>query len=241
MEERLQKILSELGVASRREAERLIAGGFVAVNGKTAGIGEKADAARDRITLRGAPLGAPPSKRYLMLNKPRGYVTTVQDEKGRKTVLDLVAGCGVRVYPVGRLDLNSEGLLLMTNDGEFANRVMHPSFEKEKEYRVSVTGEVTGAVHRLSQPMEIDGSPIHPAKVRVISSDSQHTVLSVTIHEGRNRQIRKMCELCNLEVKRLIRVTVDGVQLGALPSGRWRELTAEEVRSLMGNPARMQE
>lgn len=241
MEERLQKILSELGYTSRREAEKLIAGGFVAVNGKTAVIGEKADLERDRITLRGAPVGAPPLKRYLMLNKPRGYVTTLQDEKGRKTVADLVSGCGERVYPVGRLDLNSEGLLLMTNDGDFANRMAHPSFEKEKEYRVTVTGQVTGAAERLAQPLEIDGAPIRPALVRVLSSDGQRAVLSITIHEGRNRQVRKMCERCSLEVKRLVRVSEGGVRLGSLPSGHWRELTAEEICTLMGNPAKMQE
>ncbi len=232
MIQRLQKILSEYGVASRREAERMIEAGRVSVNGTVAMLGQSADPEVDAILLDGKPLKNRPEKRYLMLNKPRGYVTTLHDERGRKDVSALVADCGVRVYPVGRLDMDSEGLLLFTNDGELANRLMHPKGEANKTYLVTVSGFYEGAVQTLSQSMEIDGYRIRPAQVKKIMHHGEDAVLQIIIHEGRNRQIRKMCDIANLTVKRLQRVEENGVKLENLPVGKWRWLTEEEVKCL---------
>ena len=229
MEERLQKVLSARGVASRRAAENYLAAGRITVNGRVARVGDKADPERDEIRVDGRPLSARLSRRtYLMLNKPRGYVTTLSDERGRKTVAELVAGCGARVWPVGRLDLDSEGLLILTDDGDLTQRLLHPSHEVEKEYRVWVTGDVAAALPVLRGPMELDGVPLHPARVRPVGEG----VLSVVIHEGRNRQVRRMCAAAGLKVRRLKRVREGALRLGTLPPGKWRRLTAEELRLL---------
>ena len=228
MEERLQKILSARGVASRRAAEGWLAAGRVTVNGRTARVGDKADPERDEIRVDGRLLAEPARRTYVMLNKPRGYVTTLSDERGRKTVAELVTGCGARVWPVGRLDLDSEGLLILTDDGALTQRLLHPSHEVEKEYRVWVAGDVPAALPVLRGPMALDGVPLHPAEVR----EAGPGVLSVVIHEGRNRQVRRMCAAAGLEVRRLKRVREGALRLGSLPPGKWRFLTDAELRGL---------
>lgn len=228
MEERLQKILSTCGVASRRMAERYLEEGRITVNGRPARLGDKADLERDEIRLDGKPLKEPQRRTYLMLHKPRGYVTTLSDEKGRRTVADLVKGCGARVWPVGRLDLDSEGLLLLTDDGALTQRLLHPSHEVEKEYHVWVEGNVSEALPILRGPLELDGVPLHPACVELLGPDR----LAVVIHEGRNRQVRRMCAAAGLKVKRLQRVREGALTLGTLPKGRWRNLSPEEVQML---------
>ena len=243
MKERLQKLLSAAGVCSRRAAEGYITAGRVAVNGETALLGQQADPETDDIRVDGVPLGREPEAVYLMLNKPRGYVTTVSDEQGRKTVMDLLTGVSTRVYPVGRLDRDSEGLLLLTNDGALTHRLLHPSHEVSKEYRVTVSGPVEHAAERLSRIRDVVGLPIRPAEVRELSrirpaqvrllrQDEGQAVFSIVIHEGRNRQIRRMCAQCELEVLRLQRVREHCLELGALPLGQWRYLTAEEITGL---------
>ena len=232
MEERLQKLLSAAGVCSRRAAETYITAGRVTVNGVLAELGQRADPDRDDIRVDGKPLSGKEDLVYLLLNKPRGYVTTLSDEKGRKTVAELVSGCGARVYPVGRLDLDSEGRLLMTNDGARTHRLLHPSGQVNKTYLVSVYGPVAGAAERLSAVTDLDGEPIRPAQVEVLRRTGQTAELSVTIHEGKNRQIRRMCQACGLTVKRLRRVREHTLELGELPVGKWRYLTAEEVAAL---------
>ncbi len=230
MEERLQKLLSAAGVCSRRAAESYILEGRVKVNGLTAQLGMKADSARDEITVDGTPLPRNEKRVWLMLNKPRGYVTTLSDEKGRKTAAELVAGCGVRVWPVGRLDLDSEGLLLFTNDGEGTNYLLHPGHEVEKEYHVTVEGDIEAALPILRGPMELDGEPLAPAGVELLPGGNK---LSVTIHQGKNRQVRRMCAAAGLTVKRLRRVREGSLGLGGLPPGKWRQLTEREVRDLL--------
>lgn len=230
MEERLQKILSRYGVASRRKAEELISERRVRVNGNTASLGDTAVDGEDVIEVDGVRLKKEPERLYLMLNKPRGYVTTLRDERGRPTAVELVADCGERVYPVGRLDLDSEGLLLFTNDGAWMQRILHPSHEIEKTYQVTVAGAVENAAPRLAALREIDGETIRPAKVALLRGGRETAELSVTIHEGKNRQIRRMCATVGLHVKRLRRVREHTLSLGDLPEGRWRELTAEELR-----------
>ncbi len=232
MEERLQKLLSAAGICSRRTAEDYIAAGRVTVNGAPAELGMRADPDRDRVLVDGKPLSARPGFVYLMLNKPRGYVTTLSDEQGRPTVAELVADCGARVYPVGRLDLDSEGLLLLTNDGGLTQRLLHPSHEVSKTYFVTVRGPVDGAAERLSAVRDLRGEPIRPAQVRLLRQSGTTAELSITIHEGKNRQIRRMCARCGLAVKRLRRVREHTLDLGDLPEGRWRYLTAEEVAAL---------
>ena len=233
MTERLQKIISSSGLMSRRAAEELIAAGKVTVNGVTASTGDKADAEKDYILVDGKALPPTGEKIYIMLNKPKGYVTTLSDEKGRRNVSELVKDVGTRLYPVGRLDMYSEGLLIMTNDGAFANRLMHPSHEIDKTYRTWVTGADIGwAVELLRCPMEIDGYVICPARVDILELQGNSAVLTVTIHEGRNRQVRKMCECAGLKVTRLLRVSEGGVELGTLKSGKWRRLTEEELNRL---------
>ena len=232
MEERLQKLLSAAGICSRRAAETYITAGRVTVNGVPAELGQRADPDRDDIRVDGRPLAEREDLVYLLLNKPRGYVTTLSDEKGRKTVADLVSDCGARVYPVGRLDLDSEGLLIMTNDGALTQHLLHPSGEVNKTYLVSVYGPVAGAAERLSAVTELGGEPIRPALVEVLRRTGQTAELSVTIHEGKNRQVRRMCQACGLTVKRLRRVREHTLELGDLPAGKWRRLTAEEVAVL---------
>lgn len=232
MEERLQKLLSAAGVCSRRAAEGYIEAGRVTVNGEVAQLGAKADPDRDDIRLDGRPLPGPAEPVYLLLNKPRGYVTTLSDEKGRKTVAELVKGCGARVYPVGRLDLDSEGLLLLTNDGALAQRLTHPGGEVEKTYHVWVRGPVEQAAERLSRLRDLEGEPICPARVETLRQGEGTARLAVTIHQGKNRQVRRMCAACGLEVERLRRVREHTLELGALPPGKWRRLTEEEVRAL---------
>lgn len=235
MEERLQKLLSAAGTCSRRQAEAYIAAGRITVNGTAAQLGQRADPDRDDIRVDGQPLAAKAAPIYLMLNKPRGYVTTLSDEKGRRTAAELVADCGERVYPVGRLDLDSEGLLLMTNDGALTQRLLHPSHEVEKTYQVSVWGPVSGAAERLSRLTELEGERIRPAQVTVLQQRPHRAELSITIHEGKNRQIRRMCAACGLTVKRLRRVREHTLELGELPVGQWRYLTEAEVAALRQN------
>ena len=232
MGERLQKILSARGVASRRKAEEMIQNGLVTVNGVTAALGDTADPDTDEIRIDGRPL--PKQKRYiyLILNKPRGYVTTLSDEKGRPNAAQLVADCGARVYPVGRLDMDSEGLLLFTNDGAFANALMHPRHEVQKTYDVWVNGYVPGAEVRLARPITLDGYTIRPPKVKLLKAEGQKARFRVTIHEGRNRQVRRMCEAAGMHCTRLRRIQEGSVKLGDLPLGKWRSLTPEEIEKL---------
>ena len=232
--ERIQKILSSAGVCSRRQAEQYILDGRVSVNGTVASLGDRADAQSDRIELDGKPISVETEKLYLMLNKPRGYVTTLSDEKGRPTVAELVRDCGQRVYPVGRLDMDSDGLLLLTNDGAFAQKLAHPSHETDKEYHVTVSGKLEGCEARLAALTELeDGTPIVPATVRVIRKEGGRWILSVVIHQGLNRQVRRMCALAELKVHRLQRVREGNLRLGELPQGRWRMLTLTEQEMLL--------
>lgn len=232
MEERLQKLLSSAGVCSRRASEQYILAGRVTINGRPAVLGQRADPERDDIRVDGAPLNPTPRPVYLMLNKPRGYVTTLSDEQGRPTVAQLVADAGARVYPVGRLDLDSEGLLLMTNDGALTQRLLHPSHEISKTYHVWVYGPVHGVAEKLAAIRDLRGEPIRPAQVRVLRQGEKTAEYAITIHEGKNRQIRRMCARCDLKVKRLRRVREHTLELGDLPQGQWRYLTEEEVASL---------
>ena len=232
MEERLQKLLSAAGVCSRRAAEDYITAGRVSVNGAPAVLGQRADLERDEVTVDGKPLRRRDPWVCLMLNKPRGVVTTLSDEKGRRTVAELTADCGVRVYPVGRLDLDSEGLLLMTNDGALMQRLLHPSGQVDKTYHVSVYGPVEGAAERLSRIRDLDGEAIRPAQVEMLRQSGRTALLSGTIHEGKNRQIRRMCAACGLTVKRLRRVREHTLELGDLPLGKWRYLTEAEIAAL---------
>ncbi len=229
MEERLQKLLSAAGVCSRRQAEAYILSGRVTVNGQAALLGQKADLARDVVAVDGVPIGAAEKHVYLMLHKPRGRVTTLSDEKGRPTVAELVADCPVRVWPVGRLDWDSEGLLLFTNDGALTHRLLHPSHRVEKEYHVVTQGDLSAAIPILEGPMELDGEGLAPAKVTRLGENR----LSITIFQGKNRQVRRMCALAGLEVLRLRRVREGPLTLGELPRGEWRYLTSGEVDALL--------
>lgn len=236
---RLQKLLAQCGVASRRGAEELIMQGSVKVNGKTAQIGDKVDPQKDKITVRGKRIsGAAKTKHYyIMLHKPRGYVTTMKDEKGRKCVAELVRDFHTRVYPVGRLDRESEGLLLMTNDGDFANKVTHPAQHVAKVYRVTVRPDINKEqLEQMREGMVIDGKKTQPCDVHVLKREEGRVVIEVVLREGRNRQIRKMCEKLGLEVARLKRTAIGQVKLGMLPQGKWRELSQDEVRRLTAQP-----
>lgn len=235
MAERVQKIIARAGLCSRRAAEELLRAGRVSVNGQTAQIGDTADAAQDTICVDGKVLGAAPQAVYLMLHKPRGYVTTMSDELGRKTAAELVADCGERVFPVGRLDKDSEGLLLFTNDGALMQQLIHPSGEVDKIYRVTVCGALDGAAERLAALRDVEGEPIRPAQVRQLHRSQRDAVLQVVIHEGKNRQIRRMCRQCGLEVLRLQRVGEHTLTLGTLRPGQWRYLTDAEVQALKGS------
>ena len=236
MKERLQKILSAAGVCSRRAAENYITQGRVKVNGITANLGESADPDTDEILVDGRPLGKKtPRMTYIMLNKPRGYVTTLSDEAGRKTVADLISDVPERVYPVGRLDMHSEGLLLLTNDGQLAHSLMHPSHEVYKEYLVKLTPDEEGLPSPekpLSGVIELDGERLLPAKCRLLTKTENGYVMTIAIRQGKNRQIRRMCAKCGYTVNSLKRVSEGDVKLADLPSGRWRYLTEAEVRYL---------
>lgn len=234
-EARLQKIIADSGYCSRRQAEALIADGKVKVNGHPAQLGQKAIPGKDIITIDGERLASPKKKQniYLMLYKPRGYLTAMSDDRGRKCVTELVSDLEDRVYPVGRLDLNSEGMLLFTNDGDFANAMMHPSHQIPKTYRVTVREKVTEEHQiQLSTGVEIEGRMTSPATVRVVTEEENRTVLLITITEGRNRQIRKMCEAVGLTVARLKRIAIGSLRLGMLQPGEYRMLTKEEVDAL---------
>lgn len=231
---RIQKIIADSGYCSRRKAEELISEGRVKVNGRKCGLGDKADL-RDVISVDGVNLQTTQKKDryYIMLNKPRGYVTTMSDELDRKCVTDLITGIDARIYPVGRLDRNSEGLLLFTNDGKFANDVMHPSGNISKTYRVTVRPDVNDdQLAALAGGVVIDGRKTLPCTVTVLDKQPGRVVLQMTIHEGRNRQIRKMCEAVGLEVARLKRTAIGPLKLGMLKPGDFRELTPDELRAM---------
>ena len=232
MRQRLQKILSARGVASRRRSEEMIQNGQVTVNGIAASLGDSADPETDEIRVNGQLLPGGQQSVYILLNKPRGYVTTLSDEKGRPNAAQLVADCGIRVYPVGRLDMDSEGLLLFTNDGAFANALTHPTQEVEKVYEVWVSGYYPGGEEKMSRPIVLDGYRIRPPKVTLLSVREAKAKLRVTIHEGRNRQIRRMCEAAGMRCTRLKRIQEGNLLLGDLPSGHWRYLTPEEIAEL---------
>ena len=232
---RISKYLSEQGIMSRRTADEEISAGRVSVNGKTAELGQKIDPGSDVVTYKGKPVGGEVRKVCIMLNKPRGYITTMEDERGRKCVADLVSDVGVRVYPIGRLDRDSEGLLLLTNDGELANMLTHPKYHKPKVYTVKVWGEVgEKTIERLGRPFNIDGYITKPAEVKKLGEADGITSLSIRLFEGRNRQIRKMCDKCSLEVAELRRISIGEIRLGELPSGKWRQLDPAQIKKLKG-------
>lgn len=237
MKERLQKILSEAGICSRRSAEKLINEGRVRVNGITSFLGESADLSVDTITVDNKPITIKKSNTYIILNKPRGYVTTLSDEAGRRCITELTEEIGKRVYPIGRLDMHSEGLLLLTDDGDLAYKLTHPKHEVYKKYLVKITcdsgePEISPEV-ALSKPIEIDGIKLLPAKCSLVERlDKDKFILTIAIREGKNRQIRRMCVACGYTVNSLKRVAVGKVLLGDLPSGRWRNLTDNEIEYL---------
>ena len=233
MTERIQKIIASRGVTSRRKAEEMIAAGRVTCNGKVCLLGESADPDKDIILLDGKPLPSGGEYAYIMLHKPRGFVTTLSDEKGRRNVAELVMDCGQRVYPVGRLDMDSEGLLLLTNDGDFANRLMHPKHEINKTYQVTVDGYTESGLEQLAKPITLDGYTIAKPSVKLLSANEKgRAKIEVVIHEGRNRQVRRMCAAAGMQVIRLVRISEGKLQLDDLPLGKWRHLTDREVESL---------
>ena len=234
---RLQKFIAQCGIASRRKAEEMITQGKVKVNGKTAVLGDKVTSA-DKVTLSGRRIVMPKTHyRYIMLNKPRGFVTTMSDERGRKCVAELVSNVGERVYPIGRLDKDSEGLLIFTNDGEFANKVMHPRNNIYKIYRVTVRPSISeDQLVKLETGVELDGKKTAPAIVHVVHQEPGRVVLEMILHEGKNREIRRMCDAVGLEVARLKRTQIGGVKMGMLKQGDWRDLTEKEVKNLLVNP-----
>ena len=233
---RLQKFFTDMGIMSRRASEKVILAGNVKINGKTASLGDKVDPEKDTVVYNGKVIKPQTAnKRYILLNKPLGYVTTTNDEKGRETVLSLLDEIDERVYPVGRLDMYSEGLLILTNDGELTNRLTHPKHEMQKTYSVIIKGEISpDALHKLNSPMEIDGYKLKPVKVRVISQGDGKTNTLFTLNEGRNRQIRKMCEAVDLTIMRLTRISIGKLKLGELERGKWRDLTKNEIDYLKG-------
>ena len=233
---RLQKFFTDNKIMSRRSAEKVIEAGNVKVNGVIARLGDKVDPENDTVTYNGKVIKhTAEKKRYIMLNKPLGYVSTASDEKGRQTVLDLVSDVGERVYPVGRLDMYSEGLLILTNDGELTNRLTHPKNNMSKVYSVMIKGDISPEqLSALTSPMEIDGYKLKPVKVRIISQKNGATNTLFTLNEGRNRQIRKMCEKCGLTIMRLTRISIGKLKLNDLERGKWRELTDDEVNYLTG-------
>ena len=230
---RLQKYLSQCAVASRRKSEELILAGKVKVNGKVADLGDKVSPRKDVVTVSGKKIVSSKKMYYIMLHKPRGFITTMEDEMGRKCVAQLVKDVGARVYPVGRLDKDSEGMLIMTNDGEFANFMTHPSKHIPKTYRVTVRPDVKEEqLIKIETGIEIDGRMTAPAEARILEKQENRVVLEIVLYEGRNRQIRKMCEALGLEVARLKRVSIGSIKLGMLPQGKWRVLTEDEVHKL---------
>lgn len=231
---RLQKLLAQAGVASRRKAEQLILAGRVTVNGRPARLGDSARPGRDIIAVDGQRIGMSSGKVYLALHKPRGFVTTMEDERGRRCVAQLVGDVPERVYPIGRLDKDSEGLLLMTNDGALANAVAHPSTHVAKTYRVTLRPGISEEqLIKLSTGIMLDGRMTAPAKARVLEQQPGRVVVEIVLYEGRNREIRRMCEAMGLEVARLKRIAIGPVRLGMLPQGKYRELTREEVSGLL--------
>lgn len=232
---KLQKYFSDCGILSRRAAEEEIKQGKVTVNGECAFLGMRIFPDVDVVVYKGARVRAQSEEKlYILLNKPRGIVTTLSDEKGRPTVLSLISGLGARVYPVGRLDIDSDGLLLLTNDGALTNKLTHPRHKIPKIYNVTVKGEVTeGALTLLSSPLVIDGYKIQPVEVEIIKKEPSQTILKMTLYEGRNRQIRKMCALADLKITRLTRVALGNIALGSLEVGKWRFLTQSETDYLL--------
>ncbi len=231
---RLQKYLAECGVASRRKSEELITQKKVKVNGKVAEIGDKINPKKDTVTVMGKKIVKSKTFTYIMLHKPRGFITTMSDEMDRKCVAELIKDVPVRVYPVGRLDRDSEGMLLFTNDGDFANAMTHPTKHVPKTYRVTVRPGITEEqVTALTTGIVIDDRKTAPAEVRIITREEGRVVLEIILYEGRNRQIRKMCEEIGLEVARLKRTAIGSIKLGMLKQGAWRELNEDEVRKLM--------
>ena len=232
---RLQKIIADAGIASRRKAEELIERGAVTVNGKRAGLGDKANPDKDKIVVAGREIVVRRNskKYYIMLHKPRGFITTMSDEGGRKCVAELVDDIPARLFPVGRLDRESEGLLFMTNDGDFANMISHPSAHFAKTYRVTVHPKITeDQLTNLMTGVVIDGRMSTPKAVRVVTDEKERTVLEIILEEGRNRQIRKMCEALGLETARLKRIAIGPIKLGMLQPGKWRELRPDEMKSI---------
>ncbi len=235
-EVRLQKFLADQGVASRRKSEELIKAGKVKVNGHVAEIGQKINPRKDLVTVGKQKIVTSKKRKftYIMLHKPRGYVSTVSDEHGRKTVMDLVADIDERIYPVGRLDKDSEGLLLLTNDGAFTNALTHPSHHFAKVYRVTVRPSVSDEqLYHMRNGIEIDGKKTAPCEITVLETQENRVVLEFILHEGRNREIRKLCESQGLEVARLKRTSIGSLKLGMLPQGKWRELSEQEVKKLL--------
>jgi 23S rRNA pseudouridine2605 synthase len=235
---RLQKFLAECGVASRRKSEELIINGHVKVNGRVAQIGDSINPGRDAVHVRGKRIQSKPNKKiYIMLHKPRGYITTMSDEQGRKSVADLVRDVPVRVFPVGRLDKESEGLLLMTNDGDFANAVTHPSKHSMKTYRVTLKSKISDDdITKLTEGVMLDGEKTLPADISVVLNTPERSVIEMTIYEGKNRQIRRMCESLGLEVARLKRTKIGSLKLGMLKPGKYRDLTEKEIKQVMTSP-----
>ncbi len=234
---RISKYFTDCGIMSRRAADAAVAAGEVKINGVTAELGQKVDPQKDKVTWKGKPVVMPRDNKkvYVMLNKPRGYVTTVKDEKNRPTVIELVKDVGVRLYPIGRLDMDSDGLLILTNDGDLANKLAHPKHDVAKVYYAYVDGNVTTEqITGMGRPIEIDGRLTSPAAVRKAGYTEYHTVLEVTIHDGRNRQVRRLCEREGLVVRKLTRVSEGPLQLGNLDEGKWRHLNAKELRQLKG-------
>ena len=232
MNERIQKILASRGVGSRRACEEMISAGRVTCNGAVCTLGQTADPDKDVLLVDGNPLPSLPEAVYVLLHKPKGYVTTMSDERGRKNVSELVADCPQRVYPVGRLDMDSEGLLIMTNDGDFANKLMHPSHEVDKVYSVTVKGYSSLAFDLVQRAIVLDGYRIKKPNVELLSQMGDRAQLRITIHEGRNRQVRRMCAAAGMQVKKLVRVAEGPVSLGQLACGKWRYLTDAEIASL---------
>ena len=231
MQERLQKVLAKIGAASRRKAEDMILSGRVKINGKIASLGDKCDIESDIVCLDDKPLKKEETRVYYLLNKPKGYISSVKDEKGRKTVTELLPQ-NFRIYPVGRLDYNTEGLLLLTNDGDFANFLTHPKFEIEKTYVAKVSGELTEEkLKKLRQGVMLSDGLTAPAKVKILESGEIFKT-EITIHEGRNREIRRMFEAINCDVKALRRIKFADLDLNGVPKGKYRELTTDEVKNL---------
>ncbi len=241
---KLQKYFTDCGIMSRRAAEKEIENGSVRVNGEVATLGTRITPGVDSVTYLGKPVQMPKFKKkiYVMLNKPRGYLTTMSDDRGRPTVAELVADVGERVYPVGRLDMDSEGLLLLTSDGELALKLTHPRHEIPKIYNVRVGGKVEyDTLKALNAPMEIDGYKLLPVKTELVSIKGDYSVLRMTLFEGRNRQIRKMCEVVGLDVLRLSRIAIGNISLGELAPGKWKYLSPSQVEYLRGGKTKNNE